>query len=184
MPPSNYAAGLRILDIEHGLRAVQPTGIIEAEFPNTLVLGKAANLGLHLRGLNVVPYEGLRYVAGEVGVRAAELETVLRELEEIGWVRLVRSGASLKRVEVLVPSLRDGFDTIGERWKSVGPTEIEQASVLILGETIARPIDLEDLERRHGLSGDAARVVRPHEDERDYGQDFQREPDDIRRIVR
>jgi len=87
------------------------------------------------------------------------LETVLRELEEIGWVRLVRSGANLKRVEVLVPSLRDGFDTIGERWKSVGPTEIEQASVLILGETIARPIDLEDLERKHGLSVDAARVV-------------------------
>lgn len=159
MPLSRYSAGLRVLDIEHGLRAVQPTGIIEAEFANTLLLGKAANLALHLRGLNVVPYNGLRYVAGEVGVRATELQTVLRELEEIGWVRLVGTGSIIKRVEVLVPSLRAGFDTIGERWKQGGPSEIEQASVTILAETIARPIDFADLERTHGLSGDVSRVV-------------------------
>jgi hypothetical protein len=159
MSLSHYTAGLRVLDIEHGLRAVQPTGIIEAEFADTLLLGKAANLGLHLRGLNVVPYDGLRYVAGEVGVRATELQTVLRELEEIGWVRLVGSGTDIKRVEVLVPSLRDGFDTIGARWRDLGPSEIEQASVAILAETIARPIDLVELEQRHGLTGDVSRVV-------------------------
>lgn len=159
MPLTNYAAGLRVLDIEHGLRAVQPSGIIEAELGNTLLLGKAANLGLHLRGLNVVPYDGLRYVAGEVGVRATELDTVLLELEEIGWVRLVGSGRAIKRVEVLVPSLRDGFDTIGARWRDVGPTEIEQASVTVLADTITRPIDLADLEGRHGLSKDVSRVM-------------------------
>ena len=100
MAPNEYEKGLRVLDIEHGLRGIQSTGLIEAELANTLLLGKATNLALHLRGLNVVPAEPLRYMAGEIGVRGTELGPVLRELEEIGWVRLVEtSGSGSQRLE-------------------------------------------------------------------------------------
>lgn len=159
MAPNEYEKGLRVLDIEHGLRGIQSTGLIEAELANTLLLGKATNLALHLRGLNVVPAEPLRYMAGEIGVRGTELGPVLHELEEIGWVRIVETGGKIKRVEVLVPALRDGFETIGERWDDLGPTEIEEASVAVLADAIARPFGYVDLEDRLGLDAKLAGVV-------------------------
>jgi hypothetical protein len=150
--------GIRVLDIEHGLRQIQPTGLTESELGNTLLLGKAANLGLHLRDLNVVRIEPLQYMAAELGIRRTELDTVLRELEELGWARVAGAGAS-RRVEVLVPALRPGFEDIGERWKVLGPTEIEQASVSALSDAVLRPFPKRDLKTRLGLDDGIAAIV-------------------------
>jgi hypothetical protein len=154
-----FTTGLRVLDIEHGLRPLQPTPIVETELGNTQLLGKAANLGLHLRELNVVNYKPLVGMAAELGVRTTELRTVLRELEEIGWVRLVGKGTKIDRIEILVPGLRPGFEVIGERWRSLGPSEIEQASVTVLSDAIIRPFARDDLLKRHGLSKETANIV-------------------------
>lgn len=132
------ATGIRVLDIEHGLRQIQPTGLIENELANILLLGKAANLGLHLRDLNVVKIKPLKYMAAELGIRGTELDTVLREMEELGWARVPGTGDN-RRVEVTVPLLKPGFEDIGERWRDLGPTEIEQqsASPKVLTHTAA-----------------------------------------------
>lgn len=160
MKLDDYEIGLRTLDIEHGFREVRPDGTIQFELSNTLLLGKALNLALHLRGLNVVTdTKGLTHAASELGIGSTELRTVLHELAEIDWVRLKTSGTKITRVEVSVPELRNGFEVIGERWRSNGPTEIEQASVLGLAEAVVRPYSITRLEGDFGMDEHVAQAV-------------------------
>lgn len=159
MNQENYSTGLRILDIEHGFRQSTASSI-EAELSTTLLLGKATNLALHIRGLNVITdYRGLTFAGTELGISATELPTVLRELDEIGWVRLITTGAKIKRVEVLVPTLRDGFEVVGERWRDSQPSEIEQASVAVLAEAVKRPLGEWELEERLGMDAKIAQTA-------------------------
>ena len=119
MTTDPHSIGLRVLDIEHGFRLTNPEPVIEGELGNTLLLGKALNLALHLRGLNVLEGDDLKaltYAAAAIGIGAAELNTVLRELRELEWVRLRELGTRVQRVEIVVPALRDGFDVVGNRW--------------------------------------------------------------------
>lgn len=160
MALDDYEIGLRTLDIEHGFREFRPEGLIQVELSNTLLLGKALNLALHMRGLNVVTdTKGLTHAAAELGIGSTELRSVLLELAEIDWVRLKTSGSKITRVEVSVPELRDGFEVVGERWRSLGPTEIEQASVLSLSEAIVRPYSTSRLDGDFGLDKEVARAV-------------------------
>lgn len=152
--------GLRALDIEHGFRDVRPEGLIQWELSNTLLLGKALNLALHLRGLNVVTdTKGLTHAAAEFGIGSTELRSVLLELAEIDWVRLKTTGSQINRVEVIVPELRDGFEAIGERWRALAPTEVEQASVLGLAEAIVRPYSEDRLRGSFGMDAKIAEAV-------------------------
>lgn len=153
MTIDNYTVGLRVLDIEHGFRETRPDGLVQTELGTSLLMGKALNLALHIRGFNVIKdYKGLSYAAAELGVNSTELPAVLAELQEIEWVRLVGSGRSIKRVEVLVPELRDGFEVVGQRWRDLSPTELEEASVLALAEAVIRPYSQITLNSELGLS--------------------------------
>ncbi|HCG01061.1 MAG TPA: hypothetical protein DEV93_11020 [Chloroflexi bacterium] len=162
MSTDHYAVGLRVLDIEHGFRAIAPEPIVEGELANTLLLGKALNLGLHLRGLNVIQgneIKGLKYAAAGLGIKSAELTTILRELQEIEWVRLKETGTKIDRVEIVVPTLHDVFDVIGRRWQDIGPTEIEQAAVAALSEAVVHPFNSRVLRKELGMDPQLARQV-------------------------
>ena len=160
MSIDNYAIGLRVLDIEHGFRETRPDGYVQTELGTSLLMGKALNLALHIRGFNVIKdYKGLSYAAAELGVNSTELPTVLGELQEIEWVRLVGTGRNIKRVEVLVPALRDGFEVVGQRWRELGPTQVEEASVLALADAIVRPYSESSLRSDLGLSRELANAV-------------------------
>lgn len=69
------------------------------------------------------------------------------------------SAAKIKRVEVLVPALRDGFDVVGQRWRDLGPTELEEASVLALADAVIHPYTESDLQTRLGLPTELANTV-------------------------
>lgn len=162
MAVDHYSVGLRVLDIEHGFRAITPEPMVEGELANTLLLGKALNLGLHLRGLNVIEGDeirGLKYASAGLGIGAAELTTVLRELREIDWVRLKETGTRIDRIEIIVPTLRDGFDVIGRRWQDLGPTEIEQASIAALSEAVIHPFNLTHLGKGLGMGKELAQQI-------------------------
>jgi hypothetical protein len=156
----DYSIGLRVLDIEHGFRETRPDAQIQGELANSLLLGKAANIALHLRGFNVISdLRGLRYVAAELGVGSTELTSVLYELEAMERVRLIRTGTQIKRVEVVVPALRDGFEVIGARWRDLQPTEIEQGSVAALADAVVRPYDEARLTTDLGMPRELAGTV-------------------------
>lgn len=144
---------LRAQDFHEGLKETKSFGPKEAYFSNTLLIGKAATLAMHLKGLLYVnDYTGLMYAAAELGISALELPQVLRNLEEVDFVRVVRSGSKTDRVDIRVPEFRDGYEDLGELWKTLNPTDAEAAGIHTLDSLFALPID-ENALSNLGLSG-------------------------------
>lgn len=132
--------GLRAQDFHEGLRETKTFGPKEAYFGNTLLIGKAAVLAMHLRGLLYIDdHIVLKFAAGQLGIGVLELPSVLRELEEIDFVSVIRSGEEIKRVDIRVPEFRTGYEDLGARWQDLRPTEIEQASIQTLDSLLTIP---------------------------------------------
>src|SRR5688572_122352 len=108
---------LRAQDFHESLRATGVFGPKEVVFKRTLLVGKAASLAMHLRGLLYVDdVSQLEYVAASLGIPALELPTVLRELEEVSFVSVVKKDDEINRVECRIPEFRSGYEDLGERW--------------------------------------------------------------------
>jgi hypothetical protein len=79
--------GLRSQDIHESLKNTAAFGPKEVHYKKTLLIGKAAALAMHLRGLLYIKdYVQLEYAAASLGISSIELPTVLHELEEIDFI--------------------------------------------------------------------------------------------------
>ena len=137
---AKYLIGIRAQDFHEGLKEVPTDPLIEVEFRNTVLIGKAATLAMHLKGLlHVSDYRALQYMAAQLGIRVNELDVVLKELHEIEFINVVKVGGRFKRLEIKVPELRDGYEDLGERWEYLKPTGLEQAGVTVLQNVIELP---------------------------------------------
>ena len=140
-------AGLRTQDFHESLRDTGVSGPKEVHYHKTLLVGKAASLAMHLRGLQYVGSDTqLRYAAASLGISAFELSHVLRELEKIDFISISRSEDEVKRVDVRVPTFRSGYEELGKLWIDLRPTEVEQASVEALEALCQGPIARDELE--------------------------------------
>lgn len=159
---SPESAALRSQDFHEALRDHVAYAPAEVDFRNTLLIGKAAELAMHLRGLLVVRDErALRYAATQLGIRGGEFEPVIRELEEVDFVSVVRDSSDrIKRLEVRVPEFRDGYKDLGERWKELHPTELEHAGIQTLSNLLRKPIPIHAIGRDLGLDQQNFRLVR------------------------
>lgn len=145
--------GLRIHDIAEGLKEIQPTGPA-TQFKNTLLLGKAASLALHLKGHDVIEnMEAFEYAAGELGI-GLELESVLRELEEIEFIRRPNN-----KIEITVPTFVDAYSILGERWLTLSPKEPELKTVSILNQIENNPIKTATIQSNFALTEYEQRVI-------------------------
>jgi len=148
--------GIRIQEFHEGLKDIVNYPLKEMYIPTTIQVGKAATLATHLKGRDYVDdYRALIGLASQLGISGLELRQVLRELEEIDFVRIVESGSGIggiRRVELKIPELRDGYEELGERWLQLHPSEIEQASVAILDEVASFPQGEGNLRSTLGLS--------------------------------
>lgn len=152
--------GLRAQDFHESLRDTVPSGPKDAYFKNTLLIGKAAALAMHVKGLSFIEnIHNLGYAAAELGITGIELDAVLRQLEIVDFVRVVRSGEVVKRVDIRVPEFRSGYEDLGELWLQKGPSEIEVAGVTILNDLLEQPKTEEDLIGL-GLDTDALQIVK------------------------
>ncbi len=134
---------LRAQDFHEGLRVTGVFGPKEVKFKWTLLIGKAACLAMHLRGLLFVDDPAqLEYVAASLGIPALELPAVLRELEEVAFISVVKRGDEIKRVECRIPEFRSGYEDLGERWEQLKPSEVEQAGVATLDKLYRSPTPL------------------------------------------
>ncbi len=130
---------LRAQDFHEGLRDLTTNAIIETEFEKTLLIGKAAILAMHLRGiLYIDDYTALKYAASQLGIRSLELNAVLRELEEVDFISIVKSGDSIKRIEIKVPEFRPYYGEFGNRLIDLNPTEMELQGLSILDTLISK----------------------------------------------
>ena len=133
--------GLRSQDFHEGLKLTANFPVKDVHYKKTILIGKAATLAMHLRGLLYIEnYQSLEYAASNLGINAYELERVICELEEVDFVRVTRSGENIKRIEVKVPEFRSGYSDLGERWKQLNPSELEVAGITILNYLIKKPV--------------------------------------------
>lgn len=144
--------GLRAQDFHESLKNTSAFGPKDVHYKKTLLIGKAAVLAMHLRGLLYVKdYTQLEYAAASLGISSLELPTVLRELEEVSFISIVQAGSIIRRVDIRVPEFRSGYTDLGERLKQLHPSEIEQASIEILSKLYNGPSDKATLLNSTGL---------------------------------
>lgn len=149
----NLAIGLRSQDFHESLKVTGVFGPKEVHFKRTLLIGKAASLAMHLRGLLYIEdVQQLEYAAASLGIASLELPAVLRELEELDFVSVVKTGDEIKRVECRVPTFRSGYEDLGERWSQLKPSEVEQAAVATLDSLYDGPIALATLKKSLSLA--------------------------------
>lgn len=132
--------GLRAQDFHESLKTTSAFGPKEVHFEKTLLIGKAATLAMHLRGLLYADnYDQLKYAAASLGISGLELPAVLHELEAVDFISVVRSGDSIRRIDIRIPEFRSGYTDLGERWLQLKPTEIETASIETLNALFSGP---------------------------------------------
>ncbi|GCE16772.1 hypothetical protein [Dictyobacter kobayashii] len=132
--------GLRAQEFHEGLKDIHAFGPREAHLQTTILIGKAASLATHLKGLIYVDnMQALRYLAAELGISSIELQPVLRVLEDVDFASVVTAGSQIKRIELRVPELRNGYNDLGERWLQLEPGEIEQSAIALLENVAAFP---------------------------------------------
>ena len=145
--------GLRSQDCHEGLKTTSPFGPKEVHYKRTLLIGKAASLAMHLRGLLFIQdYTQLVYATASLGITSLEIEPVLRELEEVDFISINRDGDLIKRIDIRVPEFRSGYIDLGERWKQLKPTDIEQASLNVLNKLFEGPSEQSRTIRSSGLN--------------------------------
>lgn len=147
-------AGLRLHDISEGLKDVASTGAM-SKFKNTILLGKATTLALHIKGHDVIKnFEALEYASAELGISSIELDYVLRELQEIGFIRKYDN-----RIEIIVPTFIDAYQILGQRWYDLKPSDIELKSVNILSDLENNPLKTSKITDIYDLSDDEKRII-------------------------
>lgn len=142
---------IRAHDMHHGLSL--KTGGLLPRVKTTRIVGACAQLSTVIKDQEVIEnYAQLEAAAGEIGIDDVLLERCLKDLEEVEFVRLKKSGDDIKRIDVKVPLLDGIYGRLGELWVARKPTDFEQVSIGILDEVATMPQKAADIQKRYGLS--------------------------------
>ena len=150
----------RLQDINEGL-VRQSGGLVEAHFRKSKRFGAAARVCNLIRGCDVVSdYNSLVASVGELGIGADTLDAALRELEEIGYVSLHRSGGDIHKIEERIPLLDDRFASLGEKFVDSRPSDIEKATVRLLDDLMLSPDRSRSLCQKRSLDSKSFDIIR------------------------
>jgi hypothetical protein len=123
------------------------------EFDQLQIIGMAATLAVHLKGLGEVDYEVLRKVSDHfMSIPSYALKPVLELLDEIEFVRLFTTGKTITKVLPNIPLFEDVYEGIGE----YAATELtlnghEQATLAILENLYKAPRNRDALFNNLGI---------------------------------
>lgn len=149
---SKISIGIRAQEFHEGLKDIVNFPLKDMYLPKTMLVGKAATLATHLKGLDYVSdYQALIGLASQLGISGIELRRVLRELEEVDFATVIETNAEVKRLELRIPELRSGYEELGERWLQLRPDEIEQASISTLENIAFFPQKEAEIKSKLGL---------------------------------
>lgn len=156
----SYLIGLRAQDFQESLKNIAAFGPKEVHYKRTLLIGKAATLAMHLRGLLFIKdYTQLEYAAATLGTSSIELPMVLKELEEVDFLSVIRDGDVIRRIDIRVPEFRSGYGDLGDRWTQLNPSETEQASLSLLNQLYNGPSSRDTALRILGLDNTQEAVM-------------------------
>ena len=98
----NKDIGIRALDMQTGLYKYNDS-LLDLKIGETMLIGKAASLASHLRGIQVVEdYDALKVLASKLGITSTELVTVLNILQEVELIRIIGSSRKPEKIEILI----------------------------------------------------------------------------------
>lgn len=141
----------RLQDINEGLTR-QTGGLVEAHFRKSKRFGAAVRICNLIRGQEVIKnYDTLVAATGELGIGADTLDLSLREMEEIGYVSIRRSGGDIKKINERIPLLSDRYEDLGQRWLDSNPSDLEKANLSILDDMMITPNRERQIVRKYGL---------------------------------
>ena len=124
-----------------------------SEFDDLKLIGMAATLSIHIRGLGEIRYEVLRKVSDHLmGIPSMVLPQVLGVLAEIDFVKLVHKRHKIGTVVPNIPAFDDVYDTIGDYADSECTLNShEEATLLILGALQNAPANKDSLRDTLGV---------------------------------
>lgn len=151
---------IRSHDVQPGLCGVT-MGLINRYMRKTKLVGAAAQLAVFLRGRDeVVDWEGFLTAAGELGLEDLLAQSALRVLEEIEYVRVIRHGEVVRKIECSIPALSDLYCPLGEYMREgLRPEELELAALSALELTANIPMTVHELRDKLGLDNDAWEIL-------------------------
>lgn len=138
-------------DLHAGLAAAQVP-----EFDDLNLVGMAATLAIHIKGLGEIEYEVLRKVSDHLmSIPSFALEKVLLLLAEIEFVDLVTVKRRIEKVVPRIPRFDDVYERIGEYADSECVLNAhEQATLQILGSLYESPRSRDSLNNKLGIDSD------------------------------
>ncbi len=155
----NRNIGIRSLDIQTGLYKYSDP-ILDLNIGETILIGKAASLASHLRGIQVIEdYEALKALASKLGINATELLSVLEILHEIEFVRIIGNKRKPSKIEVLITIFEETYDLLGEKWKDDNPDEFEKKMIEIINDLSNYRVPKSEVISKYDLSNDEMDII-------------------------
>ena len=155
----NKDIGIRALDMQTGLYKYNDS-ILDLKIGETMLIGKAASLASHLRGIQVVEdYDALKVLASKLGITSTELVAVLDILQEVELIRIVGSSRKPEKVEILISVFEDAYELLGEKWNDDAPDEFERKVVQLVNELASNSMKLSNLIKLYDLNQDDCDII-------------------------
>lgn len=155
----NKSIGIRSLDIQTGLYKYDDS-ILDLKIGETILIGKAASLASHLRGIQVIEdYEALKALASKLGINATELHSVLEVLHEIEYLRVIGNKRNPTKIEVLITIFEDTYDLLGEKWKDDNPDEFEKKMIEIIDDLSQYRVSKQKIITKYDLKNEDMELI-------------------------
>ncbi|MBC9786565.1 hypothetical protein H1S01_19100 [Heliobacterium chlorum] len=150
----NVDIGARTLDIYSGLYLYNDT-LLDINLGSTILIGKAASLASHLRGVQVIDsFEGLVALAGKLRITSVELPQVLQILDEIRYINIVGPKRKPDKIEVLIDRFEVTYDRLGEKWKTEDPVEFEKKMIQVINDLTSNSLPIEKVRNDYNIKDD------------------------------
>ena len=151
--------GIRALDMQTGLYKYSDS-VLDLKISETMLIGKAASLASHLRGIQVVEdFDALKVLASKLGITSTELISVLEILQEVELVRVIGSSRKPEKIEVLITAFEDAYQLLGEKWQNDKPDEFERKVVQLINDLAGKSIKLSKILSDYDLKTDDYNII-------------------------
>jgi hypothetical protein len=123
------------------------------EFDQLQIIGMAATLAIHIKGLGDIEYEVLRKVSDHfMSIPSYALKPVLEMLAEVEFIRIFKTGKTIEKITPNIPLFENVYEGIGEYAESeISLNEHEEATVSILSSLYDAPRNKDSLYSKLGM---------------------------------
>jgi hypothetical protein len=122
------------------------------DFEKLRVMGMAATLAMHLRGMPEIEYDVLRKVSDYYfSIPSMAIKEVISILAEIEYVRVNKKGSTILSIIPQVPRFKDLYEGVGNYFTFSELNEHEQGTLAILAALQKKPENVDKIKSTIGI---------------------------------